>query len=502
MKRNLPAKFPGLPTTSAAPPRRSDRVQARLDVATTSDEDAPHWRRLAPLLSAVADLPEVDRRAAWSKVRHEAQNNPHLRGQLKTLVNTIVGKGPRLQMQTGDEARDRAIEKAFATWCRKAKWAKKLRQMLRGYFVDGEGLTVAVTNRRLPTAVKLDFRNAEPEQLTTPTDRAGDPNVIDGIEFDADGQPATYYFLPYHPGDPRHVFTSLTLQPQAVDASLVAHLFDAERPGQVHGYSHYAAAVQPLADVRRFTRATLGTAERVANIAGTIETENDEGVEADEETAVGQPWEEISIPRSGFLTTPAGTTAKPFDVPQTTQSFEGFKDTCVADAGRAAGLPRNLALGNSKDANFSSAKLDHLIYWLMVAVIQDDVGIDVCDWALGLWLDEAALVAPELVAGLGPVEEYPHAWLWGGREYENIVDEANAFTALNALGGITLAEWYGRRGLDWREQLEQWGKEQALLARLRPAASPTPSATSATGSQPGSTPTNAAWQNQREGQPV
>jgi capsid protein len=495
VRRNLPDKFPGLPK-SFARKERGERVSARLEIARTSTDDAPHWRNLANL-SPLADLPEADRRAAWMKVRQEAQNNPHLRGMLKTLVNTIVGKGPRLQMGftlangEPDVVKNKRVEVAFATWCRKVKWGKKLRLLMRTFFVDGEGIAVATTSRKLPTAVKLSFKNVESEMLTTPLEFSADEDVKDGIRFDDEDEPQTYYFLNRHPGDAR---LSSDLTPKPIDAEYVCHLFDPERPGQVRGYSQFAGSVQPLADVRRYGRAVIGAAETAANIVGTLESELDEGSDGDEDVEAGKPWEEIELPRKGFLTTPAGVTAKAFTASQPTTTYEAFKDTNVADAGRGPGLPRNLALGNSKDANFSSAKLDHLIYWLLVAVIQDDVGIEVCDWILGLWLDEATLASPELVADIGTLEEYPHTWLWGGRESENIVDEANAFTALYDKAAITLAEWYGRRGMDWREQVKQWGVEQAELAKLRPAAPPSPPM--GTEDKPASTPATGARQNQ------
>ncbi len=81
---------------------------------------------------------------------------------------------------------------------------------------------MATTNHRLRTAVKLDLRLIEADQIDEPT---FNPTRVAGIDYDQDGNAIRYKLLQNHPGDER----ATRSVPRPVDAADMIHLFRADR---------------------------------------------------------------------------------------------------------------------------------------------------------------------------------------------------------------------------------------------------------------------------------
>jgi capsid protein len=60
---------------------------------------------------------------------------------------------------------------------------------------------VLTSNPKLPTPVQLDLRMIEADQVTTPPGLRTRGPAVDGITFDASGNPVEYLLLKEHPGD-------------------------------------------------------------------------------------------------------------------------------------------------------------------------------------------------------------------------------------------------------------------------------------------------------------
>jgi len=97
----------------------------------------------------------------------------------------------------------------------------------------------------LATPVQLDIRLIEAEQVTTPDPRL-DANV-DGIVFDAAGNPVEYHVLRDHPGDGYHAARDY----DRVPAEAVLHWFRCDRPGQARGVPDILPALPLFAQLRR-----------------------------------------------------------------------------------------------------------------------------------------------------------------------------------------------------------------------------------------------------------
>ena len=88
-------------------------IRAKYDAAQTTDENRKHFLNADSLSARTANNYQV-RKILRERARYERANNSYLCGMAKTFSNEIVGTGPRLQIQTGNEKVNRAIEQRYS----------------------------------------------------------------------------------------------------------------------------------------------------------------------------------------------------------------------------------------------------------------------------------------------------------------------------------------------------------------------------------------------------
>ena len=173
-------------------------MRARFDAAQTTKDNARHWGA-ADFLSADAEADPNVRKILRTRARYEVQNNSYARGIVKTLADDTVGTGPRLQMLLGDDGTNKRIEHDFSVWAKKTRLPAKLRTMRMARCQDGEAFALMAQNPRLTTNVRLDLQLIEADRVTD-DELISDEKRVDGITFDAFGNPVSYRVLKFHPG--------------------------------------------------------------------------------------------------------------------------------------------------------------------------------------------------------------------------------------------------------------------------------------------------------------
>ncbi|MBE3134039.1 MAG: phage portal protein, partial [Acidobacteria bacterium] len=174
-------------------------IRAKFDSAQTTPDNRRHWANADYLAADAAASPDV-RRTLRSRARYEVANNSYARGIVLTLANDVTGTGPRLQMLTDNPQANREIEREFGKWAKAVGLAERLRTMRMARAQDGEAFAMLVSNGSLASAVTLDLRLIEADQVTTPNlSLAAKANAVDGIVFDASGNPVEYHVLKAHP---------------------------------------------------------------------------------------------------------------------------------------------------------------------------------------------------------------------------------------------------------------------------------------------------------------
>jgi lambda family phage portal protein len=433
-------------------------VRAKYDAAATSPDNRRHWVNADGLSANAANSADV-RRILRNRARYEIANNSYARGIVLTLANDVVGTGPRLQLLSADSEANGRIEQAFMRWSRSIGLAEKLRTMRLARASDGEAFGILTSNPALDTPIQLDLRLVEADRVCTPDFDSRRTNSVDGIVFDAFGNPAEYHILRKHPGESA---SGLSRDYDRLPAASVVHWYRADRPGQARGIPDIMPALPLFAQLRRFTLAVLAAAETAADFAGILYTDAPAGGEAD----AAEPFEPIELEKRALVTMPGGWKMSQMQAEQPATTYAEFKHEILNEIARCLNMPFNIAACNSSGYNYASGRLDHQTYYKSIRVEQAQLECAVLDRILAAWFDEAALVPGLLPSGFGPIAAVAHQWFFDGHEHVDPAKEANAQATRLANHTTTLADEYARRGQDWETQLRQRAKELALMGQL------------------------------------
>ena len=457
LARLLGLHRPG-PSRAADIHTRSARaIRAALDASRTHDQNRRHWANADGLGPNAALSPEV-RRVVRERARYEAANNSYARGITRTFSGDVVGTGPRLQMLTEDAELNSRIEAAFADWSRAIGLGQILRTMHLGKVVDGEAFAKLIDNAGVGHPVTLDVQPIEPEQVASPLGVSTNAREVDGIVFDAAGNPVEYRVLDAHPGD----VASLAGAAKAtlVPAARMLHLFRVDRAGQQRGLSEISAALPLFAQLRRYTLAVLSAAETAARFAGVLQT--DAPPDGTEDVT---PLDAIELEANMLLTLPGGWKLGQVQSEQPTTTYGDFKREILNEIARCLGMPFGIAAADSSKYNYASGRLDHQGYWKTLHIERQALEAAVLDRILREWLREAR-IAMGFSGLVADSMDVAHAWFWPGHEHVDPVKEATAQATRLASHTTTLAAEYARQGLDWEQSLRQRAKELELMREL------------------------------------
>ena len=425
-------------------------VEAKFDVAQTTSENRKHWANADGLSSRAAISPAV-RRVVRLRSRYEAENNSWYRGMLRTAVNHIVGKGPRLQVLTPDIDFNNRIEAAWQAWSKKIGLARKLRTATEAYWRDGEVFMMR-TERAANYPMTLDVSTYEADQIASPwTTPSTDKYIDDGIRVDPNTNELAVYVLDEHPGSNFGTVDAGEWYP----ADQVLHLFREERPKQTRGIPRVTASLQQLPIMRRQELATLFSAETAANFALYLKSNSP----AISPTSSPQDFAEIEIARNMLTTLPAGWEVGQVEPKQPGPQYEGFQRQSLMSFSRCTNMPYALACGTSKDSNFSSLKGDMKNIWEPeVQVEQDEVEGRILE-PIFQWFLEAAIYVPGLLDGGPQISEISHLFHWPPLPELDALVSAKAAQIRLSSGQSTFTEEYARRGHDYETQVARMAQD-------------------------------------------
>lgn len=448
--------------TAKSPPARRPSTAGRragYDAAKTTDENKNHWSA-ADDLAPVSQLTVGTRRTLRKRARHEAINNCYCAGAIRTLVADTVGTGARLQMLTDDALLNSAVEDLWRVWAAAADWPLTSRVLCGVEIVAGECFGIFRDSKRLDRLgipVTLDVRLIEPDQVAHPAGQLLGDNGDDGIICDEEGDPTHYLILKRHPGDTRRFLQGDGLDADKVDARNVVHWFRPDRPGQLRGVTMLTAALPILAQLRRFTQATLTAAEVAAMLAGVLELP--EGTLDDsEEAATYATMDTIEMVRGMLLTVPGGGKVTQFKPEQPTSNHSQFVRSKLSEIGRAIDMPYGKIAGDHSEYNFSSGRMDDAPYWSGRTIHRQGLEAKVFSPTFYKWLDFAKHAIPGLIKYEGAWWKLKHRWQYDARPVIDQVKDASADEMNLTNGADTLDAIAARDGVT---------QEELILSRKR-----------------------------------
>lgn len=447
-------------------------IHASWDAAQTTRHNEKHWLMASAMSASVEASPEI-RATLRQRARYEVRNNTYASGMILTKVNDVIGRGPRLQLQTDDRAFNSEGEAVFGAWAESIRLAEKLRMARSEISVSGDSLLVLVTNPRAKHPVALDIVPIEADRLTAPLSRLTDRDNrhYDGIDFDDFGNPTLYHILRNHPGDPAGSFHDF----QQVSTEQVIHLFKQERPGLRRGVCEMAPSLPIFSQLRRFTLATLTAAEGAANISAVLQQGDELEMDEDGNVVAYGEFDCVDIERGSMMTLPIGAKLNQFKAEHPNGTYCDFKRELINEAARAYGMPLNIALGNSDRYNYASGRLDFQSYFKGIQIEQHWIGQIVCTPILSAFFREGLRVngffTPyfrrkffELQNARAPISL--HSWFFDGTEHVDPQREANAQRTRLESGTTNLSWEYARQGRDYETEMRQRNRELILKDEL------------------------------------
>lgn len=457
--------------TPPVPRKRSasiPRLESRYETARHLPSQRGLWAN-ADGMSANALNDFGTRYRLRNRSRYEDQNNGYYSGLIGDRANETIGTGPRLQMGLEQDEAARLIEQRWKAHCESIGLLDKLLVLDETETRDGETFGLLFNNPVLPEeSPQTDLRLYEADQCHTPDLAFNETQAVDGIRFDAAGNPVEYHFLRQHPGD----IGLASLSPLEYDrypAGRVIHFFKPKRPGQARGVPGAQSSLSLYGMTRAYTAATLATAQRQATLGGTVESQEQLAYGDDEEgdgAVEIKPGEMVPIGGTEFWSLPAGVTAKPFDPTQPTTRYGEFKNEVVTEAGRPINAPRSVSTGSAAEYNYSSGRLDQQQWQRAIRIRRHRLVTLVLNRLFRAWLREALLIPGFLPAGLPPVAEWSWTWRWPGFVSIDPVKDATANQIALESGQTTLDRVCGEQGEDWAEVLEQRARERKKALSL------------------------------------
>ena len=420
---------------------RAVHVRGTYDAARESDHTKNYWANADNYSADSANSKEV-RAKLVSRARYETANNPYVAGIVETHANYLIGTGPLLRMQTGNEGFNQAIEAVFTKWAAEIRLQAKLWTMAHAKTQDGESFGIVATNPKLRTRVKLDIILVETDQVTTPQLAANDTNYIDGIKFDDFHNPLYYDVLPQHPGGQWGGYQ----QPNKINAQYMLHWFRARRPGQHRGIPELAASLNCGAASRRWREAILVAAESAADFAVLLQT-----TMSPDEADLVQPFSTAQISKGMMAALPWQYDAKQLDAKHPNSTFVEFHKAQISEQARPLNMPYNVAACDSSSYNYASGRLDHQTYFSSLDVEREQAQFQVLDKLFDLFWAEAV----EEYAFNSPAGSIPaHTWDWPQHPVADVRAKAIADNFALRNGSITIPQLFADQGYDAEEQAQ------------------------------------------------
>lgn len=452
----MPAGTPPSPLAPAPQKRQAIRrynLRSKYDAAQITADNRRHLANADGLGARSANSLAVRMRLRQF-ARYEWQNNGYLVGALQTIANDMIGPGPRLQVLTADATFNRAVERLYREWAEEVDLAEDLREMVVSKKVNGEGIALHITDEALESPVKLDLNTVETDQVSTPEINLDNP--VDGIELNGLGRPAYYHVLKEHPGDALLTWGS---DYERVPARLIRFWYRRDRAGQLRGIPEITATLPLFAQHRRFGIATLTAAETAALFAALLKVN---GNAYTGEIELAEDFEEMELTRGMMTALPPGYDVQQLQAQHPNATYESFERQTLKQVGRPLGTPLNVISGDSSGYNFSSARLDSIIYRGGIRVERSHCVSKVLRPIFLAWLREAATIPrflPAMPEGV-TVTNMPFAFTFTGFPFIDPLKDAKAETERLTNGTASLADVCGESGRDWEDVLRQRAVER------------------------------------------
>ena len=317
-------------------------------------------------------------------------------------------------------------------------------------------------------------------------------NVIDGIEFDPNGNPTAVYILPrarqvgssnvemWQFGSPeRSPFQTLWGRPITVLA-----IGDRAAPGVFRGMSPIAAAIASAIAGDHLSDVTLRQLAAQASIVFALESPLDPEEAKRTFFPDDQPIDRLAAIADHLMSSPLQFTPETVSIvptgskltavqgQQPTTGYDIFTRRLLQELARGLGLDYAELTGDFSQTNFSASRMAQNGPWAIITRRRHSLIEPLYQAAFKCVMEEAfSRNMIELPDNAPSFYDAEHLWLnatFAGPTKPTIdpVKEANANSVELSNGTTSLTEIAARNGTDWRQTLKNRSREEAFAKKL------------------------------------
>jgi len=361
--------------------------------------------------------------------RDLARNNPHVAKAKSAWVSNLIGNGIQPDFDTGSDQTNRRLNELWDTWANTTKFDLDGQVTFAGFqrlatdemIEGGESLArrrVRSANDAIPMQVQL--HEAEQLDESQTMELPGGGRIIQGVQFNEQGERTGYYMLPRHPGDDLIISHTRLSSSRFVPAGDMLHMYEKARQ-QTRGVPWSAPVMLALRDLHDWQQAELVRKKTEAALVGIVTGDGaaEEGVAPRVEDADGNIVEQFE---PGLIAYARGGTNISFNQPTTAGDIEQWLRQQLHIIAAGFRLPYELLTGDLSQVNFSSMRASIVEFRRLVFALQRQVIVPLLCQPIANWFIEGAILRGAVGANT-PVQVQ---WTTPRFESVNVLDDAKA----------------------------------------------------------------------------
>lgn len=426
--------------------------------------EAANWRPeerawvQAQAQDSKVDISNGDRTRLLGLSRKLFYNNAIVRSAIRDKATYSVGSGITPQANSGDPAWDDAAEAWWADWSKSPEISgrhdMRRLQMLISEAVDRDGeIFCILTNKGEGTpAVQI----VESHRVANPPDKLD--QIVDGVTLDRYARPLAYHVVE---GDNYNQRTS-----RAIKADLMLHVYEPERPDQVRGYPAVAVALNNLLDRDELLRFEMQAAKIGSSIGLVIQNATGatgaEGFFGDLSKQNGESLTRETVFGGGMIPRLKATErVESFMMNRPNEKLDAHLEQYIRAAALGLGLPYEFIW----DTSAVGGVAQRFIIQKAARAFAARQDVLIASFLGKLW---TYAIANAISSGQLPANPNWRRVEWQtprsitvdvGREAQARRDDVKA-------GLMTLADYFGEQGLNWKEAVAEIAAERQYAAAL------------------------------------
>lgn len=419
------------------------------------DERAYVWTQAQ---DSKVDISNGDRTRLVGLSRKLFYNNAIVRSAIRDKATYSIGSGITPQANSGDPAWDDAAEAWWDEWSKSPEISgrhdMRRLQTLVSEAIDRDGeIFCILTNKRdgLP-AVQV----VESHRVANPPDKADE--IVDGVSLDRYARPLAYHVVE---GDTFSQRTSRRIQ-----ADLMLHVYEPERPDQVRGYPAVAVALNNLLDRDELLRFEMQAAKIGSSIGLVVQNATGatgaEGFFGDLSKATGENLTRETVFGGGMIPRLKATERiESFAMQRPNEKLDAHLEQYIRAAALGLGLPYEFIW----DTSAVGGVAQRFIIQKAARAFAARQDVLIASFLGKLW---NYAIANAVRSGQLPMTPNWRRVHWQtprsitvdvGREAQARRDDVKA-------GLMTLADFFGEQGLDWKTAMQEIAAERQFASDL------------------------------------